>query len=138
MKALGEHSHALAGLRPGTRVLAEGPYGALTGAVRSKRRVLLIAGGVGITPMRALFQTLPVRPGDLTLVYRASEPGDVVFRDELERLARQRGARLFFVVGRRADLGKDPLSAAALRLPDPRPRPARRVRLRARGDGRTR
>jgi ferredoxin-NADP reductase len=77
--------------------------------------VLLIAGGVGITPMRALFQTLPASPGDLTLVYRASDPGDVVFRDELERLARLRGARLFFVVGRRADLGKDPLSAAALR-----------------------
>jgi len=115
VKALGEHSHALGRLRPGTRVLAEGPYGALTGAARSKRRVLLIAGGVGITPMRALFQTLPARPGDLTLVYRASEPGDVVFRDELERLARLRGARLFFVVGRRADLGQDPLSAAALR-----------------------
>jgi len=115
VKALGEHSHALGRLRPGTPVIAEGPYGALTGAVRSKRRVLLIAGGVGITPMRALFQTLPARPGDITLVYRASDPRDVVFRDELERLARQRGARLFFVVGRRADLGKDPLSAAALR-----------------------
>jgi ferredoxin-NADP reductase len=115
VKALGEHSHALARLRPGTRVLAEGPYGALTSARRSQRRVLLIAGGVGITPMRALFQTLPARPGDLTLVYRASEPGELVFRDELERLARQRGARLFFVVGRRADLGGDPLSASTLR-----------------------
>jgi ferredoxin-NADP reductase len=115
VKALGGHSRALARLRPGTRVVAEGPYGALTSAVRSQRRVLLIAGGVGITPVRALFQTLPAQPGDLTLVYRASEPGDVVFRDELERLARQRGARLFFVVGRRADLGRDPLSAATLR-----------------------
>jgi predicted ferric reductase len=120
VKALGDHSNSLARLRPGTRVLAEGPYGALTGAVRSRRRVLLIAGGVGITPMRALFQTLPAKPGDLTLVYRASEPGDVVFRDELERLARKRGARLFFVVGRRADLGMDPLSAATLRARIPR------------------
>jgi ferredoxin-NADP reductase len=114
-KALGDHSRALGGLRPGTRVLAEGPYGALTSAARSQRRVLLIAGGVGITPLRALFQALPAGPGDLTLIYRASEPGDVVFRDELERLARRRGARLWFVVGRRADLGTDPLSAAALR-----------------------
>jgi len=115
VKAVGEHSDALRTLRPGTRVVAEGPYGALTRAVRSKRQVLLIAGGVGITPMRALFETLPASPGDLTLVYRASDPDDVVFRDELEELARQRGARLFFVVGRRADLGRDPLSAAALR-----------------------
>ena len=115
VKALGQHSHALAGLRPGTRVLAEGPYGAMTGDARTHRRVLLIAGGVGITPLRALFQSLPARPGDLTLIYRASQPGDVVFRDELERLARARGARLWFVVGRRADLGQDPLNAATLR-----------------------
>ena len=59
VKALGGHSRALAALRPGTRVLAEGPYGALTAAVRRRRKVLLIAGGVGITPMRALFETTP-------------------------------------------------------------------------------
>jgi predicted ferric reductase len=115
VKALGGHSRALAGLRPGTRVVAEGPYGALTAAARQRRRVLLIAGGVGITPLRALFQTLPAGPGELTLVYRASEPGDVVFRRELEQLANQRRARLWLVVGRRADLGGDPLCAAALK-----------------------
>jgi predicted ferric reductase len=115
VKALGGHSRALAQLRPGTRVVAEGPYGALTGAVRQQRRVLLIAGGVGITPLRALFQTLPAGPGELTLVYRASEPGDVVFRRELEQLANRRRARLWLVVGRRTELGGDPLSAAALK-----------------------
>ncbi|HEX9041547.1 MAG TPA: ferredoxin reductase family protein [Trebonia sp.] len=120
VKGLGDHSRALAGLRPGTRVFAEGPYGALTGATRSHRRVLLIAGGVGITPLRALFQALPAGPGDLTLVYRASNPDEVVFRDELERLAKRRGAQLWFVLGRRADLGGDPLNAAALRNRIPR------------------
>ena len=34
--------------------------------------MLLIAGGAGITPLRALFETLPGGPGDLTLLYRAS------------------------------------------------------------------
>jgi ferredoxin-NADP reductase len=113
-KALGGHSRALAGLRPGTRVVAEGPYGALTAGVRRQRRVLLIAGGVGITPLRALFQTIPAGAGDLTLVYRASEAGDLVFRRELDQVARLRRARLLYVVGRRADLGGDPLTAAAL------------------------
>jgi ferredoxin-NADP reductase len=113
-KASGDHSSALPGLRPGTRVLAEGPYGALTAAARRHRKVLLIAGGVGITPLRALFQTIPARPGDLTLIYRASREADVVFRRELEQLARQRRARLWIVTGRRADLGGDPLTPAAL------------------------
>jgi predicted ferric reductase len=120
VKALGDHSGALTHLRPGTRVFAEGPYGAMTAARRRRPKVLLIAGGVGITPLRALFQTLPAAPGQLTLLYRASDERDVVFRHELESLAAERGARLRIIVGRRADLGGDPISATALRtnIPD--------------------
>src|SRR3954468_18558338 len=92
VKALGDHSHALTRLRPGTRVFAEGPYGAMTAAVRRNRKVLLVAGGVGITPLRALFQTLPAERGELTLIYRASSDADVIFRPELEQLADRRGA----------------------------------------------
>jgi predicted ferric reductase len=115
VKALGEHSRALADIKPGTRVLAEGPYGAMTAGLRRKRKVLLIAGGVGITPLRALFQTLEAAPGDLTLVYRVSRDDDVVFRRELELIAEQRDANLRIVSGRRKELGSDPLSTAALR-----------------------
>ena len=120
VKDLGDHSGALTDLRPGTRVFAEGPYGAMTAARRRQPKVLLIAGGVGITPLRALFQTLPAAPGQLTLLYRASDERDVVFRHELESLAAERGAKLRIIVGRRADLGGDPLSADALRtnIPD--------------------
>src|SRR5947209_8769591 len=75
-KALGGHSRLLAALRPGTRVLAEGPYGALTAAVRRRRKVLLIAGGVGIAPLRALFEAIPAAPGDLGLIYRVSRDKD--------------------------------------------------------------
>jgi predicted ferric reductase len=115
VKALGDHSSGLAAIAPGTRVLAEGPYGAMTAARRTRRKVLLIAGGVGITPIRALFQSLPADPGDLTLLYRASRVEDLVFRRELELLAERRGATLRYLVGRRAELGGDPLSAKALR-----------------------
>jgi predicted ferric reductase len=120
VKALGDHSRALATLKPGTRVLAEGPYGAMTASVRRRRKVLLIGGGVGITPLRALFESLPARPGELTLLYRTSDLRDVLFRRELELLAQARGARLIVASGRRADLGYDPLSATVLRrlVPD--------------------
>ena len=119
-KALGGHSRALAKLRPGTRVLAEGPYGALTPAVRRRRKVLLIAGGVGITPMRALFEAIPAARGDLALIYRVSRDKDAVFRRELEHLAQQRGAKLWIIAGRRSDLGEDPLAPGALlaNIPD--------------------
>jgi predicted ferric reductase len=114
VKSAGDHSTALTRLRPGTRVIAEGPYGALTPAARRSRKVALIAGGVGITPLRALFESLPGKRGDLTLIYRVSSPRDIVFRRELEQIAERRGARLWFVAGRRAELGGDPLNAGEL------------------------
>ncbi|MFE4958310.1 ferric reductase-like transmembrane domain-containing protein [Streptomyces sp. NPDC056653] len=113
VKDLGGHSAAVARLRPGTRVRAEGPYGAFTAARRRSRKVLLLAAGVGITPLRALFETLPAAPGDLTLVYRASRPEDLIFRAELEAIAAARGARLHFLVGPRREVG-EPLNASAL------------------------
>jgi predicted ferric reductase len=120
VKTLGDHSAKLAALRPGTRVIAEGPYGALTASRRSNRKVLLIAGGVGVTPLRALFQSLPARDGDLTFLYRAGRDDEVIFRDELRAIADRRKARLHIVTGHRAQLGHDPLSSASLtrNIPD--------------------
>ncbi|TDU02239.1 putative ferric reductase [Streptomyces sp. 846.5] len=121
VKDLGGHSAALARLRPGTRVFAEGPYGAFTAERRPGRRgkVLLLAAGVGITPLRALFESIPARRGELTLVYRASREDDLVFRAELESIAKARDARLYYLVGSRAEVG-EPLQARTLLgiLPD--------------------
>ena len=114
VKATGDHSGALTGLRPGTRIFAEGPYGALTGAARRHRKVLLIAGGVGITPLRALLESLPAAAGDLTLIYRVSSMRDAVFRRELEQLAESRQAKVWFVAGTRAELDGNPLSGGEL------------------------
>ncbi|MFJ9716990.1 ferric reductase-like transmembrane domain-containing protein [Streptomyces sp. NPDC101213] len=113
VKALGDHSAAVSLLRPGTRVWAEGPYGALTADRRTAPQSLLIAGGVGITPLRALFETLP---GDVTLVYRARTAEDLALGGELEAVARWRGARVLYALdgphGRRPDLTAESLSAA--------------------------
>ncbi|MFF1324494.1 ferric reductase-like transmembrane domain-containing protein, partial [Streptomyces chartreusis] len=79
VKALGDHSTAVSRLRPGTRVWAEGPYGALTAERQTSPKSLLIAGGVGITPLRALFETLP---GEVTLLYRARTAEDLALRGE--------------------------------------------------------
>jgi ferredoxin-NADP reductase len=110
VKARGEHSGSMAALAPGTRVIAEGPYGAFTPAL-SSRRVLLIAGGVGITPIRAMFAALPRRMSDgITLLYRASRPRDVVFSRELDAIAADRNAGLRYLIGSRERLGYDPLA----------------------------
>jgi predicted ferric reductase len=100
-KALGDGSARLSRLVPGTRVLIEGPYGRLHAGVRTRRQVTLLASGIGVTPLRALMEQLPHRPGDLTLVVRASTEADVMLRAEIDQLAATTGARVFYVVGRR-------------------------------------
>ncbi|MFE1176136.1 ferric reductase-like transmembrane domain-containing protein [Streptomyces sp. NPDC058773] len=116
VKEAGGHSAALARLRPGTRVWAEGPYGAFTEARRRSPKVLLLAGGVGITPLRALFETLP---GEITLIYRARRPQDLALRAELDAIAAARGTTVHYVVDEPAGYAL-PLTARALKslLPD--------------------
>jgi predicted ferric reductase len=98
----GDGSARLAALRPGTRVLVEGPYGRLHQGVRTRRKVLLLAAGIGITPMRALLEELDQRPGDVTVVHRITDRDRLVLGAELSELARERGARYVVVEGRRA------------------------------------
>ncbi len=122
IKELGDWSSALARIPVGTRVFFEGPYGVMTGARRTRDKVLLVAGGIGITPLRALLESLPARPGDLTLLYRVRDARQIVFRDELDTLARVRGVRIHYLFGGRRPPGADPLDAAALErlVPDVR------------------
>jgi predicted ferric reductase len=115
IKDLGDDSARYLALRPGTRAFVEGPYGAVTGARRRLGRVLLIAGGIGITPLRALLEEMSDGQG-ITLLYRASDWSDVVFREELAVLARDRAVEVHYLVGERGghQHSDDPLGPAAL------------------------
>ncbi len=117
-KDLGDGSGGLASLRPGTRVLVEGPYGRLTPEVHSGRKVTLVGAGVGITPLRSLLEDLDYGPGEAVLIQRSTAERDVLFRKELERIAARRGARVVHAVGRRVP-GRDSwLPAGAAHLSD--------------------
>jgi predicted ferric reductase len=118
VKDLGDGSGALADVRPGTRVAIEGPYGRLHAGVRTRRKVTLLASGIGVTPLRAVLEELPQNPGDVTLVYRASRPDDLVLRAEIDHLAKARGARVFYVLGHRVPGRASWLPASAGHLSD--------------------
>jgi predicted ferric reductase len=95
-KAAGDGSAALRHMKVGTRVFAEGPYGAFTAMHRTRPEAVLIAGGVGVTPIRALLEELH---GHAVVIYRVATDRDAVLYDELRELARAKGAELHLVTG---------------------------------------
>jgi len=104
VKVVGDGSAALRLLRPGTRVLVEGPYGRLSARARTRPRVALIGAGVGVTPLRALAEGLEYAPGDAVLLYRYSGVRPL-FADELQRLATERGLDIVWLSGHRRSPG---------------------------------
>ncbi|MET9906208.1 ferredoxin reductase family protein [Streptomyces sp. NPDC006476] len=96
VKAAGAGSAALRHVKVGTRVFAEGPYGAFTALHRTRTESLLIAGGVGVTPIRALLEDIE---GHAVVVYRVAGERDAVLYDELRDLAAAKGAELHLVTG---------------------------------------
>ncbi len=103
VRHLGDHSRRLSHLRPGTRVVVEGPYGVFTTERRTRRRVLLVAAGIGVTPVRAIAEELAgtpgVREGDVTVVVRGQDERGLALRDELEHLAAGTPVTLHLLTG---------------------------------------
>lgn len=100
VKALGDYTTALQSTKCGTRVIAEGPYGAITAALREPRKVALLAGGVGITAIRALAEAFAGgAPHEVVLLYRVNEEREIVFRGELDFLSRCGGLDVHYLIG---------------------------------------
>jgi predicted ferric reductase len=111
IKDLGDDTHRMMAMPAGTRVFIEGPYGAFTRRVIARDRVVMLAGGVGVTPLRAIFEDLPPGSRHVTFLYREGDAGETIFREELLALARRHGADLRFLEGHRgsSQMPVDPL-----------------------------
>jgi NAD(P)H-flavin reductase len=87
IRDVGAVTHALCTLQPGQQVGVRGPYGShwpLAGA--EGRDVVVVAGGVGLPPLRpAIYQLLAHRDRyrRIALLYGARTPGDLLFPGEL-------------------------------------------------------
>ncbi len=116
-KAAGDASAGLRRVPVGSRVYLEGPYGAFTSMHRSRPGTLLIAGGVGVTPVRALLEE--GLPGDVVVLYRVRTERDAVLLHEVRQLVAARRGRLHLLTGRTGD-GPSPFAPEGLRalVPD--------------------
>ncbi len=96
--------HVHATLTEGARVKVSAPAGKFTFTGAGVDRVLLLAGGVGVTPLMAMARYLTDRgwPGQLHFVFSVRTPADVIFADELAYLARRHPNLHLCIVATRA------------------------------------
>lgn len=95
VRAVGAVSEALSRMKPGDAVGLRGPYGT-SWPVRDAEGndILLIAGGIGLAPLRPAVRYVADHPeeyGNVALLYGARTPRDILYRRELDRMGRRTG-----------------------------------------------
>jgi len=91
IRGAGDFTRRIRRLLPGQPVWVDGPHGAFTSDLtNASAGFVLMAGGVGITPMLSMVRTAAHRgdPRPYRLVVVASAPEDLFFREELANLRR--------------------------------------------------
>jgi predicted ferric reductase len=102
LRDLGAGTQRISSIPAGTRVSVEGPYGLFTPEARTAPKLAIIAAGIGITPARALLEQSTLRPGEATILLRASDADDAFLWNEMAELAEAKGARLYTMTGQRS------------------------------------
>jgi ferredoxin-NADP reductase len=115
VKALGDHSRSLATIKPGTRVFIEGPYGVFRAGQAKSRRVVLIGGGIGVTPVRALLDEFK-NSVPIDFIYRASHDVDLALKSELDQIAAESdgAVKIHYLVGSRREHPMDAMHLLSL------------------------
>lgn len=98
VRASGDFTKTFELLRPGTPVIVDGPLGQFVLARAERKKVLMIAGGIGITPLRALLDDARIVGRDTILLYANRTPQDIALRAELDSYAQHGLVRTIYFV----------------------------------------
>ena len=99
VRAVGAVSQAVCRARVGTVLGVRGPYGQGWPTPPDGADVVVVAGGIGLAPLRPVITAALARPGRLAVLIGARTPADLVFTDELESW-REAGAEVLVTVDR--------------------------------------
>lgn len=114
IKDRGDATRSICALKPGSRVMVEGPFGVVTPDVLDGAKALFVVGGVGVAPVLAILERLGPDHEPVVL-YRAHSEKDLVHVDELRLATERLGGKFLTLVGPTAKLAvADPFSARVL------------------------
>ncbi|MFW6136992.1 MAG: ferric reductase-like transmembrane domain-containing protein [Candidatus Aminicenantaceae bacterium] len=102
IKAIGPTTRRFQKMKPGDAVYADGPYGIFgREALRSAKPIVMIAGGIGITPFPRLIRAFKETPRDeIVLFFGNKKTEEIIFGNELERIE---GLRIVHVISHDPD-----------------------------------
>jgi predicted ferric reductase len=101
IKELGDWSREeVPGIQPGSTMWVDGPYGVLSSDREQGMGYVLIAGGIGITPLHAMCMTMAQR-GDVRpvlLLYGAPDWESITFQEQLDELKEKMNLKVIYVL----------------------------------------
>jgi predicted ferric reductase len=101
IKALGDFTNTIKDIQPGTKAYLDGPYGVFTSdRYPDSAGFVLIAGGIGITPMMSMLVTAVERQDyrPFLLIYASQAWTDITFREQLDELKTQLNLTIIYVI----------------------------------------
>lgn len=105
-KAIGDYTTDLQRIRPGTKLLFDGPHGVFTIDRLDDSKPLFIAGGIGITPIRSMLEGLAEKAKNAIVIYNVRTKADLALKDELDTIAKASGAKIHYVFSSKAPAGE--------------------------------
>lgn len=98
IKSVGDFTSQMPFVKKRTPVMIDGPYGIFTKKVQTKNKILFIAGGVGITPIRALIEEMGKSGKDMILLYSNTTFENILFKKELDTLSKNYRFPVFYIL----------------------------------------
>ncbi len=105
IKNVGDFTSVIPRIKKGSYVYIDGPFGIFTKEVITKEKILFIAGGIGITPIRSLLEQLVREKRDIVLMYSNKIKKEIVFKNEFDKLQKEFSFSVYYFLSQEQESG---------------------------------